>query len=252
MLVWRPDRFGLSQLHQLRGRVGRGNRQGVVHLLIDPAHPIRDATRKRLETLESLDRLGAGFAIAARDLDQRGAGDLLGDKQAGHLKLIGTGLYQHLLGIAIAKARGEPVDESDPPHLNVGMRGWLPDSYVPEPELRINLHAKLAGSTREEEVEAFREELVDRFGPLPEPAEQWVELARLRVIARALGIDRIDAGPQAVAVTFRAGSDARTRADAALAAAGGRLSWREERLLLKMQDAAEPLIAAEEMLRLLS
>jgi transcription-repair coupling factor (superfamily II helicase) len=252
MLVWRPDRFGLSQLHQLRGRVGRGNRQGVVHLLIDSAHPIRDATRKRLETLESLDRLGAGFAIAARDLDQRGAGDILGDEQAGHLKLIGTGLYQHLLGIAIAKARGEPMDESDPPHLNVGMRGWLPDSYVPEPELRINLHAKLAGSICEEEVEAFGEELVDRFGPLPEPAEQWVELARLRVIARALGIDRIDAGPQAVAVTFRTGSDARARAEAALAASGGRLSWREERLLLETPDAAEPLIAVEKMLRLLS
>jgi transcription-repair coupling factor (superfamily II helicase) len=252
MLVWRPDRFGLSQLHQLRGRVGRGNRQGVTFLLTDPAHPIRESTRKRLETLESLDRLGAGFSIAARDLDQRGAGDILGEEQAGHLKMIGTGLYQHLLRIAVAKARGEMIDESDPPHLNVGARGWLPDEYVPEPELRINLHAQLAGCTREEELETFREELADRFGLLPEPAERWVELARLRVLAHALGITRIDAGPQAVAVKFREDGDHRSRTRCAVETSGGRLLWREERLLFETPDGTEPLVAAQEMLHLLA
>jgi transcription-repair coupling factor (superfamily II helicase) len=112
MLVWRPDRFGLAQLHQLRGRVGRGRVRGVCYLLTDPAAKIPEATLKRLSTLEALDRLGAGFAISARDLDMRGAGDLLGEEQAGHLKLIGSGLYQHLLERALRRARGRGTRRS--------------------------------------------------------------------------------------------------------------------------------------------
>ena len=138
MIVWRADRFGLSQLHQLRGRVGRGSRRGQVLLLTDPDDDDR-ATRtlKRLRTLEAFDRLGAGFAISARDLDMRGAGDLLGETQAGHMKLIGVDLYQHLLEAALRAARGEAVERWTP-ELHLGVAGRLPDGWIPEAELRVS------------------------------------------------------------------------------------------------------------------
>jgi transcription-repair coupling factor (superfamily II helicase) len=107
MFVWRPDRFGLSQLHQLRGRVGRGRVQGIAYLLADPDDDMSDATRARLSTLEAFDRLGSGLAISARDLDLRGGGDLVGEDQAGHIKMIGAALYQRLLERAVRVARGE-------------------------------------------------------------------------------------------------------------------------------------------------
>ena len=143
MIVWRADRFGLSQLHQLRGRVGRGGRRGQVLLLTDPDHPIADHTVKRLRTLEAFDRLGAGFAIAARDLDMRGAGDLVGDEQAGHIKLIGVDLYQFLMTAALRTARGETVERWTP-DLNIGAAGTLPAEWIPDPEMRVGLYARLA------------------------------------------------------------------------------------------------------------
>ena len=117
MIVWRADRFGLAQLHQLRGRVGRGNRRGQVILLTGSDDKIGERTLKRLRTLATFDRLGAGFDISARDLDMRGAGDLLGDDQAGHMRLIGTELYQHLLGNALRQARGETVEHLSLIHI---------------------------------------------------------------------------------------------------------------------------------------
>ena len=144
MLVWRADRFGLAQLHQLRGRVGRRRVRGIAYLLTAPRAKIGGATRKRLEALETMDRLGAGFAISARDLDARGAGDLFGEDQAGHVKLIGVGLFRHLLDRALASARGEPLAEEWSPELNLGAAGRIPEDYVVDPELRIDLYARLA------------------------------------------------------------------------------------------------------------
>ncbi|MDQ4061081.1 MAG: DEAD/DEAH box helicase, partial [Pseudomonadota bacterium] len=168
ILIWRADRFGLSQLHQLRGRVGRGRLRGVAYLLTDPAAKIGAATEKRLRTLEALDRLGAGFAISARDLDLRGAGDLLGEEQAGHVKLIGVGLYQHFLERALRVARGEAPGDDWSPELNLGLTGLIPEDYVPEAEVRINLYARLARLQRSGEIDAFGDEIEDRFGPMPE------------------------------------------------------------------------------------
>ncbi|AXB78759.1 TRCF domain-containing protein [Novosphingobium sp. P6W] len=200
MIVWRADRFGLAQLHQLRGRVGRGNRRGQVILLIESEDAIGAHTLKRLRTLATFDRLGAGFAISARDLDMRGAGDLLGDDQAGHMKLIGVDLYQHLLGAALRAARGEAVERWSP-ELNLGVTGALPESWIPEPDLRLSLYVRLARIEDEAGLDAFEDELLDRFGPLPAEVSGLIAHARIRLAARALRIARIDAGPAAIAIT---------------------------------------------------
>ncbi|HEX8193098.1 MAG TPA: TRCF domain-containing protein [Allosphingosinicella sp.] len=202
MLVWRADRFGLSQLHQLRGRVGRGSRRGHVFLLTEPGAEIAPRTLKRLSTLQAFDRLGAGFAISARDLDMRGAGDLLGDTQAGHVKLIGVDLYQHLLESALRAARGETVDRWTSV-LNLGVEGRLPPEWIPEEELRVALYARLSRIADLPELDTFEEELADRFGELPGEAASLLSVARVRILAREAGIERIDAGPAAIALVPR-------------------------------------------------
>ena len=201
MIVWRADRFGLSQLHQLRGRVGRGARRGHIHLLTRAGAEIAPRTLARLKTLQAFDRLGAGFAISARDLDQRGAGDLLSDEQSGHVKLIGVDLYQHLLESAVRQARGEVVDEWTPA-LNLGIGGAFPklDSRRRSPRRTggaPRAHADLSA------LDAFEEELADRFGELPDEARRLLGIARVRVLAREAGIERIDAGPAAIGFSPR-------------------------------------------------
>ncbi|ODP39498.1 DEAD/DEAH box helicase [Sphingomonas turrisvirgatae] len=200
MVIWRADRFGLSQLHQLRGRVGRGSRRGQVLLLTEPDREIAPRTLKRLRTLEAFDRLGAGFAISAQDLDMRGAGDLLGETQAGHMKLIGIDLYQHLLESALRTARGEAVERWQP-ELHLGITGGLPESWIPDPELRVSLYARLARITEPGALDSFEAELEDRFGAVPDEAATLLATARIRIAARALDIRRIDAGPAAIALT---------------------------------------------------
>ncbi|MDY0957556.1 TRCF domain-containing protein [Sphingomonas sp. CFBP8993] len=200
MAIVHADRFGLSQLHQLRGRVGRGHRRGQVLLFAKGEDAIAPRTLKRLRTLEAFDRLGAGFAISARDLDMRGAGDLLGDTQAGHMRLIGVELYQQLLEDALRTARGETVERWTP-ELNLGIEGCLSSEWLPDEDLRLSLYARLGRLRDDAMLDAFEEEMEDRFGPLPPEAETLLALARLRQRMRALGIARIDAGPAAIAMT---------------------------------------------------
>ena len=202
MIVWRSDRFGLAQLHQLRGRVGRGNRRGQILLTTEPGVSLSDATRKRLRTLESLDRLGAGFAISARDLDIRGAGDLVGDAQSGHMKLIGIDLYQHLLERAVREARGETLQRWTPV-INADVTGRFPADWIPETDTRLSLYLRLARLTSRTELDAFEDELIDRFGEEPPEASTLLRMANLRVLARRADIARIDAGPEAIAFTPR-------------------------------------------------
>lgn len=222
MIVWRADRFGLSELHQLRGRVGRGSRRGQILLLTDGDATIADATLKRLRTLQAFDRLGAGFSISARDLDMRGAGDLLGESQTGHMKLIGVDLYQHLLGQALRAARGEHVDDWQP-ELRVGIEGHLPDDWLPDSDLRLQLYGRLARLQSVGDVDVFEEELADRFGAIPDAALELLALVRLRILARMLGIRRIDAGPAAIALTPDAAVDPAPWIAAGFAPSGDRL-----------------------------
>ena len=207
MAILHADRFGLAQLHQLRGRVGRGSRRGQVLLFTDAENAIAPRTLKRLRTLEAFDRLGAGFAISARDLDLRGAGDLLGDNQAGHMRLIGVELYQQLLEGALREMRGEAV-ERWAPVLHLGINGSFPQEWVPETDTRITLYARLARIITTSALDAFEDELDDRFGQAPEEARRLFAIARLRLQMRAADVARIDAGPAAIALTSRRDSAA--------------------------------------------
>jgi transcription-repair coupling factor (superfamily II helicase) len=241
MIIWRADRFGLAQLHQLRGRVGRGRARGYLLLLTEEGAEIAPTTARRLRTMEAMDQLGAGFAISARDLDLRGAGDLLGEEQAGHVKLIGLGLYQHLLEQALRTARGEHVDDWIP-ELHLGLGGRLSAEWIPEEEVRINLYARLARIASSGEMDALRDELEDRFGALPGDAVALLDLARLRLRARAAGVARVDAGPAAIALTPRAGSLPAAKA-AGLMEKGGRYLLKEA-----IEDEAARLTRLSELL----
>jgi len=231
ILIWRPDRFGAAQLHQLRGRVGRGRRRGLAWLLTDPDEPLAPATEKRLRLLTEHNRLGAGFAISRRDMDMRGAGELLGEKQAGHVRLIGIDLYRHLLDRALEAARGLALPLDRPIEVNLGGSGLggsglggsglggsglggsgaIPADYVADPEIRLNLYARLARMRDLAAIDDFFGEFEDRFGAPPDAVRTLLDTARIRVMARRAGAVRVDAGPRGIAVTFDPEAAARWR-----------------------------------------
>jgi transcription-repair coupling factor (superfamily II helicase) len=200
IFIWRADRFGLAQLHQLRGRVGRGKAQGMAYLLTTDGDDISEETRLRLLTMVENDRLGAGLAISMQDLDLRGAGDITGEDQAGHMKLIGVSLYQKLLSQAVMATRREASQHSA--ILNLGASGSIPPEYVSEGALRLNLYARLLRAATDSEVEGFAEEFEDRFGELPEEVSILFRLTKLRIGAMRFGISKVDGGPLAVAISF--------------------------------------------------
>jgi transcription-repair coupling factor (superfamily II helicase) len=155
-----------------------------------------------LRALEALDRLGAGFAVSARDLDLRGAGDLVGEDQAGHAKLVGLGLYQHLLQLALTAAKGEPAEDWSP-EIEIGLPSRIPADYVPEPEIRLSLYTRLLRLRDGEAIEALAGEVEDRFGTPPTPVLALFTLARLRAACCGLGVARLSGGPQGVAADIR-------------------------------------------------
>ena len=228
MVVLRPDLFGLAQLHQLRGRVGRGGAQAYCFLVTEPGQELPPATLRRLGTLQALDRLGAGMAISAQDLDQRGGGELFGDRQSGHVRLIGLPLYQELLAGALRAARGEPGGHPEV-EFRAEAAGTLPPSHIPEPEVRINLYHRLARTRDAGDVERLAEEIADRFGPPPPEVAALLRAAQVRALARTLGVVRISAGPEAVALDFDPSVAAEKRHAEAATAAG--YEWIKGRLV---------------------
>jgi transcription-repair coupling factor (superfamily II helicase) len=202
MVINRADRFGLAQLYQLRGRVGREHFQAYAYLLVPADGRIDEVAQKRLRVIQELTELGSGFKLAIRDLEIRGAGNLLGAEQHGHIAAVGFDLYTKLLAEAVRELRGEPSEASVDPVIVVPVEAYLPDAYVPEINQRLALYKRLAGLTRLEEIEAVRAELQDRFGALPPPAERLLEVVELRVEARALGIEKVEAAGGTAVVTF--------------------------------------------------
>jgi len=232
IVVWRPDRFGLAQLHQLRGRVGRGRAQGFAYLLTEPEDEVGDGTRARLAILEAFDRLGSGFAISARDLDLRGGGDLVGDEQAGHMKMIGAALYQQVLERAVRTARGETIEAAVPPPP-VDASAYLPTDYIPDATMRINLYARLTRISASTEVDALEDEIADRFGPAPEPVAALISATRMSALAAEAGVTRIATGPKATAFTLAASRAAALRARMP---ANDERRWVDDRLVFDARE----------------
>jgi transcription-repair coupling factor (superfamily II helicase) len=206
LIVNRADRFGLSQLHQLRGRVGRSTARAYAYLLYDGDSPLSEEARKRLETIREASEFGAGFRIAMRDLEIRGGGDVLGTRQHGHISAVGFDMYCRLLARAIEdlrKREKQPAEDAEAtplgpvgpapdfagPTIGLPLDALLPDDYVAEDSLRLGIYRRMASLTSIEEIEEIRQELEDRFGPLPDQTENLIYLLRLKVLATEAGVE---------------------------------------------------------------
>ncbi len=205
MIIHHADMFGLAQLYQLRGRVGRSKQRAYAYLTTSPRKKLTDGAERRLKVMQSLDTLGAGFTLASHDLDIRGAGNLLGEEQSGNVKEVGVELYQHMLEEAVAELRqgGGAVDEAWSPQINIGTSVLIPDTYVADLDVRMALYRRLGGVQSQEEIDAFGAELVDRFGSMPAEVQHLLEIVAIKTICRAAGIAKIDAGPKGAVVSFR-------------------------------------------------
>ena len=205
LVVQRADRFGLAQLYQLRGRVGRAKMRAYAYLTYPPNRALSEAAQKRLTVLQSLDTLGAGFTLASHDMDIRGAGNLLGEEQSGHIREVGVELYQQMLEEAVATARagGEAeAAEEFSPQISLGASVLIPEHYVGDLDLRMALYRRLADLEEEDAIEGFAAEMIDRFGPLPHEVDQLLAIMRIKIACRRAGIARIEAGPKGITVAF--------------------------------------------------
>ncbi len=209
LVVHRADMFGLSQLYQLRGRVGRSKARAYAYLTTPVDKALTPAAEKRLGVLQSLDSLGAGFQLASHDLDIRGGGNLLGDEQSGHIRDVGVELYQQMLEDAVnarkegAEGRRAAEARAWSPQINAGAAVLIPDDYVPDLGVRLSIYRRLSEAERPEDREALAAELIDRFGPLPSEADQLLKVVGIKGLCRQAGIAKIDAGPKGVVVAFR-------------------------------------------------
>ena len=191
LVVERADTFGLSQLHQLRGRVGRARERAYAYFLYPPEKPMTETAHERLATIAQNNELGAGMRVAMKDLEIRGAGNLLGGEQSGHIADVGFDLYVRLVGEAVAEYRGEVVEEVADVRVELPVDAHVPHDYVPGERLRLEAYQLIAAITKDEEVAAVRDELVDRYGPLPRPVENLLEVARFRARARRAGLTEV-------------------------------------------------------------
>jgi transcription-repair coupling factor (superfamily II helicase) len=206
LIVHRADRFGLSQLYQLRGRVGRSKLRAYSLFTLPDDRKITPQAEQRLKVLQSLDTLGAGFQLASHDLDIRGAGNLLGEEQSGHIKEVGFELYQQMLEEAVASLKAgvtEPVADKWSPQITIGMPVMIPDDYVADLPVRLALYRRLAEIEDEREIEAFGAELVDRFGPLPVEVEHLLQIVAIKTLCRQANVEKIEAGPKGAVISFR-------------------------------------------------
>jgi transcription-repair coupling factor (superfamily II helicase) len=206
MIVHRAEMFGLAQLYQLRGRIGRSKLRGYAYLTLPPDRKLSPTSQKRLEVMQTLDQLGAGFTLASHDLDIRGAGNLLGEEQSGHIREVGIELYQQMLEEAVSEARGQgqPVPaEAWTPQISLGMPVLIPEGYVADLPVRLALYRRIAGLVDQPEIDGFAAEMVDRFGPLPAEVENLLRVVALKRLCRAANVDKVEAGPKGAVVSLR-------------------------------------------------
>jgi transcription-repair coupling factor (superfamily II helicase) len=206
LIVHRADRFGLSQLYQLRGRVGRSKKRAYSLFTLPADRKITVTADRRLQVLQSLDSLGAGFQLASHDLDIRGAGNLLGEEQSGHIKEVGFELYQQMLEEAVTSLKAgitAPAEDRWSPQITIGTPVMIPEDYVADLSVRLGLYRRLAEIDEERDIEGFGAELIDRFGPLPDEVGHLLQVVGIKLLCRQANVERIEAGPKGAVLSFR-------------------------------------------------
>ncbi|WNJ93328.1 transcription-repair coupling factor [Bosea sp. 685] len=206
LIVHRADMFGLAQLYQLRGRVGRSKIRAYALFTMPANRKLTEQAERRLKVLQSLDTLGAGFQLASHDLDIRGAGNLLGDEQSGHIKEVGYELYQQMLEEAVAALKSGVDFESDAqwsPTIQIGAPVMIPEHYVTDLTLRLTLYKRLSTLDDDGDIQSFGAELVDRFGPLPDEVQQLLEIVAIKALCKRANVEKVEAGPKGIIVAFR-------------------------------------------------
>ncbi|MCB2054781.1 MAG: transcription-repair coupling factor [Geminicoccaceae bacterium] len=246
LIVHRADMFGLSQLYQLRGRVGRSKTRGYAYFTVPTNKVLQEAAEKRLQVIQSLEGLGAGFQLASHDLDIRGAGNLLGDEQSGQIREVGFELYNHMLEEAVAalksRAAGEAEGDRDwTPQITVDAAALMPETYIADLELRLTMYRRLAGLENEEEIEAFAAELIDRFGPLPEETEHLLQIVAIKQLCRSANVQKLDVGPKGVVLGFHNNTFPRPeRLVQHIGASKGRMRVRPDHRVVILRETATP------------
>jgi len=209
MIIYRADMFGLAQLYQLKGRIGRSKVRGYAYFTTQPKHKLSEIATKRLTVLQSLDTLGAGFSLASYDMDIRGSGNVLGEEQSGHIKDVGISLYQHLLEEEITRLRASSSGEQPKqirewaPQIAIGIPIMIPDDYVPDLGLRLGLYKRIGDIETAEDIADMREELIDRFGNLPKEVANLLAVVEIKILCLSCGIDRVNAGAKGALIGFR-------------------------------------------------
>lgn len=209
LIVHRSDMFGLSQLYQVRGRIGRSKRRGYAYFTYKDDKMLSESAKQRLHVISTLDTLGAGFQLASYDMDIRGPGNLLGEEQSGHIKEVGVELYQQMLEEAVQAVRsGQGLDAASldtewTPTINLGLPVLIPDAYVPDLPVRMSLYRRLASMAEQEDLDRFAIEVVDRFGPMPDEVKNLLDIISIKQMCKKAGVEKIEAGPKGAVITFR-------------------------------------------------
>lgn len=211
LIIHRSDLFGLSQLYQLRGRVGRSKAQSYAYLTLPSTEKITETARRRLEIMQNLDKLGSGFTLATQDMDVRGTGNLVGEEQSGHIREVGVELYQTMLQEAMMMVRveqemGEVLEEEWTPQINLGISVMIPETYVADLSLRLSLYRRIAHLQDRQEIDAFAAEMIDRFGKLPAEVQNLFDIMEIKRTCRLANIDKVDVGPNGIVMSLRNGT----------------------------------------------
>ncbi len=253
LIVHRAELFGLSQLYQLRGRVGRSKVRGYAYFTVPASKALADTAEKRLSVIQSLDGLGAGFQLASHDLDIRGAGNLLGDEQSGQIREVGFELYNHMLEEAVAELKRQAAEEPAAagagewtPQITVDAAALMPESYIGDLDLRLAMYRRLAALESEEEVDGFAAELIDRFGQLPPETDQLLQIVMIKLLCRRANVRKLDAGPKGIVISFHDNRFSRPeRLVSWISERRGQVKVRPDHRLVELRETAEPEGAAE-------
>jgi transcription-repair coupling factor (superfamily II helicase) len=210
MIVYRADMFGLAQLYQLKGRIGRGKVRGYAYFTIPPKRKLKPIAERRLSILQALDTLGAGFSLASHDMDIRGAGNILGEEQSGHIKDVGISLYQHMLEEEVMRLKaGEQENAQNKtmqdwaPQIATGIPIMIPETYVRDLGIRLGLYKRIGDIADADGIADMKEELIDRFGALPAEVENLLSTVEIKILCRQAGIEKVDAGAKGLLIGFR-------------------------------------------------